>query len=307
MIEDTFLKLKSNLELNQTFSDAITTRHNAVRSVIENNGLSIKDTKLIGSVGRKTRIQPRPGDEFDIDILVILGEFYNWLSSGGITTSMAMSNVHETVLKTDRYSKMNPEQDHPTVTFSYANDVAIELVPAYLDLVGRSFDGTTHQPTGRAYWVPAPNSKWELADYDYEAEYITTINGNTGGLLIPTVKMLKAAKREHFPALKSYHLEVIATNVIPNIIAEYRASETTPTFPLIVGSFLHHLDRRLGQTWGIPRSLSPTFVIDAAAEAEIRAKADWLKQQLQIALFGKTDGDKHRAWKNIFRDSLPLP
>ena len=39
------------------------------------------------------------------------------------------------------------------------------------------------------YWVPARQGKWELADYDFEAEQITAINDSTGGLLVPTVKM----------------------------------------------------------------------------------------------------------------------
>ena len=73
MISGSFLKLKSNLELNKTFDEIIQQRHNAVRSVLENN-LSNIETKLIGSLQRKTRIQPRPEDGFDIDILVILDE-----------------------------------------------------------------------------------------------------------------------------------------------------------------------------------------------------------------------------------------
>jgi hypothetical protein len=67
-----FVKMKQNLELNPSFDETIQVRHNAIRSSLENNGVAVRDTKLIGSLQRKTRIQPREGDEFDIDILVIL-------------------------------------------------------------------------------------------------------------------------------------------------------------------------------------------------------------------------------------------
>ena len=72
-----FSKLKQNLEPNPSFDQTIQTRHAAVRSALENKGAAIKDTKLIGSLQRKTRIQPRIGEKFDIDILVVLGKFYS--------------------------------------------------------------------------------------------------------------------------------------------------------------------------------------------------------------------------------------
>ena len=103
MITDTFLKLKSNLEPNNTFAETISRKHNAVRGVIDQ---SVQDTKLIGSLHkhRQTRIQPEEGHDFDIDILVILGDFNNWLPSGGVTAQMAMNQVHSLVQQSDKYS-----------------------------------------------------------------------------------------------------------------------------------------------------------------------------------------------------------
>ncbi len=257
MIEDTFLKL--NLELTQTFQDTISRQYKAVRGVIENNHADVKKVRLIGSVGRKTRIQPPPGSnaDFDIDMLVVLGTFYNWVTDGsGISKEKAMESVEVAVKQAERYAKKNPERDNPTVTFSYENGVKVELVPAYIDNIGKSLSGLEHSPKGRAYWVPS-RTGWQLADYDYEADEISKANAACGGLLIPTVKMLKAAKREHFPSMKSYHLEVIAVNLIPKLITEYEGRRAKITYPLLAGAFLYRLRDQLAATWGHSRQPIP--------------------------------------------------
>lgn len=71
-----FLKLKSNLEFGPALSETISTRHFAVRTYLENNLPGFKEAKLIGSLQRKTRINPGSEGELDIDILVVMGEFY---------------------------------------------------------------------------------------------------------------------------------------------------------------------------------------------------------------------------------------
>ena len=113
MLQENFQKFKSNLELNETFGEIIERRHNAVRSAVENNGNGVK-TKLIGSLQRQTRIQPKGDQLFDLDILVVLGSFYNWLAPGdpnGITPEAAMQKMGEIVGESDRYNAMNPQHN----------------------------------------------------------------------------------------------------------------------------------------------------------------------------------------------------
>lgn len=309
MIEDTFRTLKSNLELTQTFQDKISRQYNAVKSVIENNHATVKRVVQIGSVGRKTRIMPKAGAnaEFDIDMLVVLGEFDRWVPDGqGISKEMAMESVQTAVKQAERYAKKNPERDNPTVTFTYEDGVTIELVPAYIDKIGKMPNsGPVYTPKERAFWVPS-RTGWQLADYEFEAAEITKANTACGGWLIPTVKMLKAAKREHFPSLSSFHLEVIAMNKIPGLITEYTGRGSTITYPLLVGAFLYRLMDYLPGDWGIPGSLSPTFRIDATATAEVAARTPWLRNQITAALGNCTDADRHRHWKPIFNDWIPL-
>src|SRR4051812_5093112 len=96
-----FNRLKSNLELSESFQEKISQHHNAVRSVIHNT-IPNAETKLIGSLARRTRIQPRESDTFDIDILVELGEFASW-SANGVWPWQALQAVHTAVAGTDRY------------------------------------------------------------------------------------------------------------------------------------------------------------------------------------------------------------
>ncbi len=308
MIEDTFQKLKSKLELSDTFQKTISRMQSAISSVVDNNHAGVKSIKLIGSVGRKTRIQPPPGTTFDIDMLVIFGEFDRWVPNGqGISKEKALEDLHTAVTTADRYAKKNPDIDSPTVTIEYENDVKIELVPAWLDNIGKGPNGgPEHTPKGRAYWVPS-RTGWQLADYDYEAAYITQTNADCGGCLIPTVKMLKAAKREHFALMKSYHLEVITAQLLPGIIARAKDRNMAVTYPVLVAEMLYQLREQIDKSWSVPGSLSPALTIDASARAQFLGIADWLENQVKTAFFAATDEEKHRVWKGIFREQLSLP
>lgn len=147
MLSEGFEKLKSNLELNDSFESVIETHHKAVRSVIKNAAPGI-NSKLIGSLQRHTRIQPREGDKFDIDILVELGSFYGWVSQG-ITTHDALNKLGEYVSQSPRYQSMGPYTDAPTISFNYQDGVKVELVPAYRDWIGTHNDGQPCPPKGR--------------------------------------------------------------------------------------------------------------------------------------------------------------
>ncbi len=308
MIEDTFLKLKSNLELNPTFAEIVSQRQNAVRSVIQNNSASVRSTRLIGSLLRQTRIQPRAIDDFDIDVVVVLGSFDRWVSgAAGISTEAAMNEVQRAVESADRYSKLNPDQDHPTVTFDYTSKIKVELVPAYTDDISLESNGAPRASKGRAFWIPARNGSWELADYLYDAKYISIVNGDCNGLLIPTIKMLKAVKRWHFPAMKSWHLELIAVDLMPQILREYQQRGLPPTYPHMVAECLYRLDAQLVQSRQLPGSVTPPFAIDPYTLAAIRPKIQWLGESARQAYGANTDQDKHLIWKTIFGEVLPLP
>lgn len=235
MITSAFRKLKCNLELNQSFNELIQQKHNAVRSVIERINPSIK-TKLIGSLQRKTRIKPAEERDFDIDILVILGSVNRWAPFGqGISTQDAMRQAKTYIQESERYSAMNPKIDNPAIIFEHKDGVKVELVPAYIDNIGYYSNGT---PTvkGRGYWVPKSYG-WELADYDYDAEFLSALNKISDGMLIPTIKMLKALKRQYFPEMCSFHLEIISMHTIPDVVLFLKNRNQPVSYDVLVKSF----------------------------------------------------------------------
>lgn len=204
-MQDHFAKLKTNLELSKTLQSTIQTRHNAVRSYLKEHHTDFQDSKLIGSLQRLTRIHPLPGGDFDIDILVVMGEFYGWQPSGllGVTPGAALRSLHRTVHGSGRYGAMDPGTDPPTVTLTAKDNVTVELVPAYIDMIGTDPAGKYLGTPGRGYWIPKDN-QWKMADYDHEAEYISSQNQISGGYLIPTIKMLKAIRRGYFEEFETF-------------------------------------------------------------------------------------------------------
>ena len=131
---------------------------------------------------------------------------------------------------------MGPKVDEPAIVFDYKDGIKIELVPAYEDLIGFCPDSTSCYPAGRGY-LGSQRGKVVHTDYDYDAEQITTFNKLSDGYLIPTIKMLKAIKRRFFPKMKSFHLEVLATRVIPRLILLCKQKGYTISYHELVASF----------------------------------------------------------------------
>ena len=303
-VAQAFTQFKSKLELSQSFQEEVTIHHNAIREWIESYDSAV-ETKLIGSLQRKTRIQPRSEDVFDIDILVILGNFYNWVSSGGIKPGDALGKIEDIVSEHGTYEKLGLETDNPTITFEYEDNVKVELVPAYLDQIGKAPDGTPTPPIGRGYWIPK-NNKWVVSDYDYDAESISTSNENGDGYLIPTIKMLKAAKRNLFPLMKSYHLEVMATSLLPFVVSYFKEQRWQVTYQsLLYNFFLLGKDEVL-KTVNISGSKSPS----ADGYMSIDKKQEFSELFRKIAeycekTFTMSDNESIAAWRELFGAPFP--
>ncbi|OGL74595.1 hypothetical protein A3F52_00860 [Candidatus Uhrbacteria bacterium RIFCSPHIGHO2_12_FULL_47_11] len=299
-----FLKLKSNLELDPTFAELIITRHNAIRTYLQNNLPNFKDSKLIGSLQRQTRINPGNGN-FDIDIIVIMGEIHRWVSFGGITPQVALNTLHATVNKSDRYGAMDPVQDPPTVTLTYKDRVEVQLVPAYIDMIGSDANGNYLGEAGRGYWV-VKNRSWEMADYDHEAEYISQQNELSDGHLVPTIKMLKAIKRIHFPELDSFPLEIMAARIIPISVFAKQAQEMPIHYHNLIHEFFLKAQVILNQPIRIPDSKSQPIILPDALRISLRESFDTIAKFIAY-IHGRTNqDDKIKAWRDLFGEHFPV-
>ena len=304
-VAQAFDQFKSRLELNQSFQDAVTTHHNAIRSWIESYSTNIK-TQLIGSLQRKTRIPPRPnGDTFDIDILIVLGSFARWVPFVGISPTLALKEVEHIVAQNETYERMGPETDSPAIIVEYQDDIKIELIPAYVDQVGYAPNGTPTPPVGRGYWIPK-NNRWVLADYDYDAYYISEANKGIGGYLIPTIKMLKSAKRNLFQDMKSYHLELLATSIIPHTIKYFKEQRWQISYPWLVYYFFLVCKDEILKEVNIPGSKSSPAdgYMTLVRKQEISRLFNKIASHCKTT-FSINDKDAIPAWNKLF--SVPFP
>ncbi len=297
-----FLKLKNNLELNVSFQEKVSQHYRAITSMVKNINPAY-ETKLIGSLQRQTRIQPYGDQNFDIDILVVLGPFTCWLTDGsGIAPQDALNTVHEIFDESDRYKPMAPQIDHPTITFEYEDGVKVELVPAYTDEIGHSPNGVSHIPVGRGYWVPK-NGTWELADYDHDADVVTAYNKNVGGLLVPTIKMLKAIRRNLFPEMISpFHLEVIATHTITNLIKNGVAS----SYPDLIEWFFTVASVLVDKPIKLVGSNSPALELDQNQKTILPAYFKTLAEHCKSARGLTSESARAAKWAALFGEPFPL-
>lgn len=303
-VTEAFKEFKTKLELSDSFQESVSEHHNALQNWITGSDPKIK-TKLVGSLQRQTRIQPRKEDNFDIDILVILGSFHRWVSSGGITPTAALDKIEGLVSEHETYERMEPETDSPTIIFEYADGIKAELIPAYVDEIGHSSEGTPTPPKGRGYWIPK-NNKWVIADYDYDADLISAKNKEGGGWFIPTIKMLKSAKRNLFPELQSYHLEVMAINCLPALIDYYNNQGFSLTYPSLVYGFFVDAVKSVLEPARLNGSKSP----DSSAYLSSTQREQISKKLKEVTdytgLFVKDDGQRPiEGWREIFREPFP--
>jgi SMODS domain-containing protein len=299
-IATVFREFKSRLELDDSYESIVQARHKAIRDCIENNVPGAR-TQLIGSLQRRTRIDPLTGlKDFDIDVLVELGSFVGFLGPGaGVSCDNALDMV-ESAIKTNLiYRRKSIEEDRPTITVPYDDGSYVEVVPAYRN------ENPSFPPTGRAYWIPH-SRLWRLADYDYDADYISSMNQRHEERLIPCIKMLKALKRNLTPYFRSYHLEVVIAHTFPAIISYYKHKGIDPSWDTLIYQILSLAPDTIRGGVTIPGSLSeaPDSYLDSphkevlALQIERCAKA-------AAQTFGMLDSAAIEVWRNIFGSPFP--
>lgn len=303
-VSQAFSEFKSRLELSEIFQEKIITHHNAIRNWIESYDPKIK-TKLIGSLQRKTRIQPRSNDTFDIDILVILDSLERWVITGGITPKDALDKVEDIISEHSTFDRMGPEADSPTIIINYADNTKVELVPAYADNIGQYADGTLAPPIGRGYWIPKSN-RWVLADYDYDAEYISNKNKETDEYLIPTIKMLKSAKRNWFPEMKSYHLEILAADIISLMVNYLKSEGYQLSYPTLIYRFFLIAKDEILKPVKIPGSKSPNA--DEYLNLNIKSQLSEIFTTISNyceSLINPNEREAIEGWRKLFGEPFP--
>jgi Second Messenger Oligonucleotide or Dinucleotide Synthetase domain len=303
-MQEYFQKLKSNLELDPTLAEKIATRHTAIRTYLKNNHPSFKDSKLIGSLQRQTRINPGATHKLDIDIIVIVGEFHNWVTSGGITVHDAIHALHATVNQSARYGAMDPAVDPPTVTLTSSDNIEVQLVPAFIDMIGADPAGNILGERGRGYWV-AKNGTWTIADYDHEAEWISAQNRASNGMLIPTIKMLKVIKRVYFPILDSFPLEILAAKIIPATVLFNQQFGGATNYQNLLYTFFELAPRELPTPIRVPGSKSAPIILNPLVVHTLTSQFGEIARYIRTISELSAEAQRAQGWRTLCGEFFP--
>ena len=201
-IQQSFQKLRENLEITGLQESTVSTRQKTVRDVISAD-LAVNDSFLTGSYSRSTMIAPL--SEADVDIFIVLDpkyfHHYNNGQNGG--QGGLLDLVKRTLRKTyTRTPDISRNGQAVTIRFE---DFMVDVVPGFVR-------------EGGGYLIPnSINYSWISTDPKRHVEIITASNKAHNGDFVPLVKMIRAWNKNNNKYFGSFHLEVVALQVLENV------------------------------------------------------------------------------------------
>ena len=200
-VQQSFLQLKSNLEITDLQSETVSTRQLRVREVMQ-AGMEVTDTFLTGSYARHTMISPLK--EADIDIFCVLeNKYFHWYNGQNGGPAALLDFVRRTLLKTYTTTP-NVSRNGQAVTVRFT-DFVVDVVVGF------------HRQGG-GYLIPNSITKsWLSTDPKKHVELVRAANNYHDGKLVPIIKMLKAWNKSHGSFFRSFHIEVLALKIFSNV------------------------------------------------------------------------------------------
>jgi hypothetical protein len=287
-IQQSFQKFRSNLEITDLQSSVVSTRQNNVRDVLQ-AGMTVESTFLTGSYSRSTLIAPLK--ECDIDIFAVLDAKYFHQYNGGQNGGQAglLDLVKRTLRKT--YTKtpdISRNGQAVSITFT---DFVVDVVPGF-------------NRQGGGFLIPNSNTgSWISTDPKRHVEVIAASNKAHNGDLVPLIKMIKAWNRARGNYFRSFHLEVLALQILEGV--------TITDFP---SGARYYFDK--GRELVTKRNLDPAgfgddvgkYINTADKIEEARAKFQLAYERALKAEEEATKGNVRNAvdfWIKTFGDYFP--
>jgi len=197
-----FQKLKENLEITGLQKSVVSTRQNNIRDVVEKD-LAVLDSFLTGSYSRSTMIAPLK--EADIDIFIVLDSKYFYHYDNGQNGGQAglLDLLKRTLRKTyTRTPDISRNGQAVTIRFE---DFMVDVVPGF-------------NRKGGGYLIPnSITQSWISTDPKKHVEIFSEANSVHKGNLIPLIKMIKGWNRNSGKYFRSFHLEVMALQMLHGV------------------------------------------------------------------------------------------
>lgn len=279
------------LSLGDDERNLIENKHVALRSKLREL-LPLKNDFLTGSYKRETILKPKDSSEkFDVDIFVAFGnDEYGEAELSELRDKVISALRH--IQKNDTeigIKELNTEQRR-SVGVGFGGNFQIDIVPAIeieKDIRYKIFDKDT---------LEAVRSNPIM-----HGDILTEANKTTGGKLVPLVRLLKSWKRNKAERMKSFHLELLATEILGKSEVESYAEG--------VDKFFASARERLKQPSLYDPANEENLVDEYLDEDNIRSSLVSLVEQesrlANEALRLERSGDAKAAietWKKIFDD-----
>lgn len=193
---ESFRKFKSNLEITSLQKSTVSTRQKNIRSAVEKE-LKVLDSFLTGSYSRHTMIAPLK--KADIDIFTVLSSSYYQKDGQANLLDRLKRVLKKTYPKTPHISR---NKQAITINFS---DFKVDVIPAF----NRRGGGYLIPSTAGNIWIPTDPKK--------HVNIISKANISHNGDFVPLIKMFKAWNMNINRFFNSFHLEVLALEILNNV------------------------------------------------------------------------------------------
>ena len=269
---------------------------NAVDYFKKINSLGQK-SYLHGSAKRRTLIRKPLGLSWDVDLLTIVGE-YNESNYNSIIPQpqSVLSNMKSHLNNTYPWSKMDIKQHFPCLSIQYANDLHIELIPAYY---------VTHSSFSHGEAIFAIPKNWKMWNSTKPWAFDTNLsntNSYFNGELIRCIKLIKHWNNVNEKIIRSFLLESIIFKSFSREIFFSSASLESRIHRmfLYLHSWIYNLD--------IFGNFQPTVADDSNLSPDAgyldqyllgNSKLSNLQRNIQLAV-EYTKGENEGEWGVIF-------
>lgn len=201
-VKSAFEEFRQNLEPTGLQKETIASRQNAVRDVVS-AGLDVQEDFLTGSYARSTMIAPL--SEADIDIFFVLNSKYYYQYANGLNGGQAgLLDLVKRVLKKTYTRTPDISRNGQAVTIRF-EDFQVDVVPGF-------------SRQGGGYFIAdAIGQRWIETDPKKHVEMFCNANKWHNGNLVPLVKMIKRWNVNSGQFFRSFHLEVLALQILTNV------------------------------------------------------------------------------------------
>jgi len=233
---------------------------------------------LTGSYSRNTAIRPPK----DVDFFIVLND-----KKYGDLKPSELLNLLEKTLKEILPDTTIFQQTH-SVTIEYDEEFSIDVIPAF-------------ETNSELYKIPHVSENtdiWLESNPKIHGEKLTEANDTTNGFLVPLVKLLKAWKRDKCSYVKSFHLELLAIEIINNSDIE--------SYTEGINLFFDNASNYLENSCIVDPANSDNLVDDYLVDDErenlkylIKTEAVIAQNAVSLENDGKTD-ESIKEWDKIF-------